>query len=130
MSNDTTIIEGLAMRPWDYADPQSAGHGETWLTEISLDNAQSRLTVVLTDAQGRKQEVGIEISGREIGIHVNTDVHYDAPLLAAKVGQNEAYVYESLGTNEDDKIIRIDANGFSRAESMDFSDASDSSAKP
>jgi hypothetical protein len=108
--NKGDIVFSSAMRSWDYGDPKSAGHGETWQAEVALDNSQSRLTVFLTDGQGRRQEIAIEINGQQVGLYAH----------------NEAYVFEMLTTSDKDNIVRIDANGFSKAETMEFSDAAPS----
>lgn len=125
---DMTVLS-TAMRSWDYDDPQSDAHGETWAAEVTLDNAQSRLTVFLTDAHGRKQEIAIEINGQQVSLYANTDTHHDAPLLSAKIGQNEAYVFESQNTTSQERIIRIDENGFAPAKAMEFTDAPAPAAK-
>jgi hypothetical protein len=124
--NKGDIVFSSAMRSWDYGDPKSAGHGETWQAEVALDNSQSRLTVFLTDGQGRRQEIAIEINGQQVGLYAHTEAHEDLPLIAAKIGQNEAYVFEMLTTSDKDNIVQIDANGFSKAETMEFSDAAPS----
>jgi len=129
MSSKGQVVFSTEMKSWDAEDPRSPGHGETWKAEVALDGSESNLTVFLTDAHGRRQEINIEIDGRQVGIRANTDVHHDAPLLAAKLGQNEAYVYETLSTSDTDTIIKIDANGMSRADSMEFTEVSAASAK-
>jgi hypothetical protein len=129
MSNTNDILLSIAMQSWDASDPRGGGHDEKWKAEVAIDNAQSRLTVILTDGQGQRQSIGIEIDGRQVGVYANTDVHHDAPLLAAKIGQNEAFVFEPQNTTGTDQIIRIDENGFSKVEAIAFSDDAVPAAK-